>query len=101
MAMREWPRLVTGNLSDSSLMDEAQRLVERYKPTAVVGHSLGASVARTVAHAHGLYYRGYGRPGLFSIPGDRANRLDPVAYMLQKNGPGLFHSLWSYRPVSS
>lgn len=64
--------------------------------TGVQGHSFGAAIALSLAQKYGLRYTGFGRPGLTTVPGDRANFLDPVSLFLRKNGAVAGHSISSY-----
>lgn len=96
-ALDEWPLLVAG--LSSPLRRQVEWMIRNFPGIrAVVGHSLGASMARDSARLHGLEYRGYGRPAFFtSDPHDVSNLGDPVTWLL----PGhhrlrLGHSLAAY-----
>lgn len=95
-ALEEWPLLVAG--ISSPLRRQVEWMVRTFPIREIVGHSLGASMARDVALSSGLKYRGYGRPAFFtSDPGDVSNLGDPVTWLL----PGhhrmrLGHSLAAY-----
>lgn len=60
----------------------AEQYAQLYKPTRVVGHSLGGSVALDVAKDHGISSTTYGAPVVSASSGDRyRDYLDPFSML--------------------
>jgi hypothetical protein len=95
-AVTDWPALVSGR----TVPEQARfkELTRSTRATTVVGHSLGASWASSLAETDSLHYRGYGRPGFGrAVPGDVQNLGDPVTWLTWgPHRPRLGHSLHAY-----
>lgn len=89
-----WPGVITQPYGQ--LWDQARAIARRYRPTAYVGHSLGADYALRLSN--GVRYHGYGRPALSLVPGDVMNAGDIVG--LLSTGPKRWawgHGIASYQ----